>query len=120
MEGSGFTPGALRPFWEVKDEVNRLICRLCNENLAGAARMLGVDEAKRWHDVYHRLQHYDAANTVVDLARKAVIHLPDDRGDALRRALLDLDQLSKGFEPGYLQYDFGDGAGLEGSRANSR
>lgn len=82
--------------------------------------MLGVDEVKRWHDVYHRLQHFGAATTVVELARKAVIHLPDDRGDALRRALLDIDQLSKGFEPGYLQYDFGDGAELEGSRGNPR
>ena len=82
--------------------------------------MLGVDEVKRWHDVYHRLQNFVAANTVVELARKAAIHLPDDRGDALRRALLDLDQLSKGFEPSYLQYDFGEVDGIEDSGRNSR
>lgn len=87
--------------------MNRLICQVCNQNLAAAARLLGADEVRRWHAAYHRVQVSEAASVVVEMARKAVVHLPDVSGDALRQALLEFDQHSAGLERGYLEYDHG-------------
>lgn len=87
--------------------MNRLICRVCNQNLAASARLVGVDTAKRWHDVSHRLQVSEVASVVVELARKATVLLPAVSGDALRQALLEFDQHSATLGRGYLEYDHG-------------
>lgn len=66
------------------------------------ARLLGPEEVKHMHDVFHRLQIIEATTTVVDLARKAIPHLPGDLGGPLRGAILENDFLTKGWERGYL------------------